>query len=338
MSRYISNTLRMLRGLIGPDRPCERILTYLMGPNLRIVRTLQLLEPYMMLDIANIILEYSEGFAGQFLRSERLGAKRIAALPNGEVAYVDGTLRIWNSRGTRHVGHVGPRCATCVLYLPNGMLAVGSSAGHIMIYTIGGIYTGSMWNHSESVVSLAALPNGRLASGSVDSDICVSDVESRVCLWTHHDDSAVFTLAALPSDRLASGGAGSSTIKIWRGPLLEKSLVEKDPIDAVDALATTSDGNLASASVRGHISVWDVDAGTTIYELPSNTHRVHSLLVMPGLLLSLSNNGRCYIWNTRTRELVNTIKVSTHEFDSAIVSDGQLVYVSGAHGRLVWLE
>jgi WD40 repeat protein len=297
--------------------------------------TANLLSQHVLPDIANIILEYLK-FAGQFLRSEKIDARGIAALPNGEVACANDSLRIWSPQGVRHLGHTEGYQVNCILYLPSGMLVLATEAGPIMFYTLKGTLVRTVYMHSEAVVALVLLSGGHLASGSTDATICVWDVDAGVCICTHFNDWSVFALAALPKNRLASGGRMSTTIKIWNESSLEKSFAEPDPFGFIDVLETLPGGNLASGSASGKISVWDVDAGIILYELLGNTPRVYSLLSMDDLLLSISG-GKLYVWNTKTRELVNTAEVFLYGFNCAMVSGDTLVYV-GACRSVIWLE
>ena len=336
MSSYVVNVMRALRKVLIKDL-CECVLAYMDDPNSRSFRLMRLLEQYVPLVIADIILEYSEGFAGKFLRSERLDASCIAALPNDELAYMTATwpmpeIRIWTTQGTRHITHIGRRDITRITYLPSGVLALGTESGDIILYGINGTYLGTLRMHNDVVYVLIPLPNGRIASGSTDSTIRVWGIDSRVCLWTHVCDSAVFALAALPNGRLASGGTQSSTISIWHGHSLETSLQS----DYIDSLVALSDGNLAAGLVSGEICVWNVELRTVIYKL-GNHPRIHSLIEMPGMIISISDKGRGYVWSADAHYLMSTFKISTYYFDSVVVSGDKIVYIT-KNGRGVWRD
>ncbi len=73
-----------------------------------------------------------------------------------------------------------------------------------------------MTGHTDKVTCLVTLPDGLLASGSSDKTIRIWNVTSGITIKTLTGHTGgVWSLVVLPNDSLLTSGSDDKTIRIW---------------------------------------------------------------------------------------------------------------------------
>ena len=197
----------------------------------------------------------------------------VVSVGQGENANVG--LKVWDvaaGRCSRTIAlHTVP---TCVAFLPDGRVLMGSSMSCLYVYDVTtnqslnltlGSFNGWQLHATGSINGVAGLPNERAVSASDDRTLKVWNLAGAVspygslrvqCLHTLRGHrSSVLCVAALPRDRIVSGSR-DKTLKVWdvkHGLCLQTLRGHTGWVNCVGLLP---DGRVASGSRDKTLKVW----------------------------------------------------------------------------------
>ena len=197
----------------------------------------------------------------------------VVSVGQGENANVG--LKVWDvaaGRCRRTIAlHTVP---TCVAFLPDGRVLMGSSMSCLYVYDVTtnqslnltlGSFNGWQLHATGSINGVAGLPNERAVSASDDKTIKVWNLAGAVslygslrvqCLHTLRGHrSSVLCVSALPRDRIVSGSR-DKTLKVWdvtHGLCLQTM---REHTGWVNCLGRLPDGRVVSGSRDKTLKVW----------------------------------------------------------------------------------
>jgi WD40 repeat protein len=152
-----------------------------------------------------------------------------------------------------------------------------------------------------------------------DGRLCVADHRGKVDFWGPRGASperAVtvttgpnYSVVPLPDGRVAMGGTGSVVLvlNLHDPEPLKTALTLRGHRSAVNALAWTSEGRLASGGRDGEVMLWNLNApvGSQLVRIDSPGDEVHCLLNAPGdRIVAAGGNGKLKAWSTSVARLL----------------------------------
>ncbi|KAI7748224.1 hypothetical protein M8C21_031510 [Ambrosia artemisiifolia] len=181
----------------------------------------------------------------------------------------DASLRVWNpSTGkNNHVvkGHYyhteGLTCLT--ITADSSLVLTGSKDASVYIVNIAtGKVVSSLASHSESVecIGLSAARSPWAATGSMDQKLIIWDLQHSLARCTCEHEEGVTCLTWLGVTRFVATGCVDGKVRIWDSLSGECVKTLRGHTDAIQSLATSSDGNhLVSVSLDGTARVFEIN-------------------------------------------------------------------------------
>lgn len=275
----------------------------------------------------------------------------LQVLPDSRLVSAQGKIiRLWNAdtglclKLWQACPNLIPDSITSLEILKNGLLAVGTSRGHIKVWNSDTGKCVNSWNASRNgsmahIRSLVELPSGGLVSASESGSIRVWNSQTGQCIKVLREHKeAVYALQVLPDGTLASGST-DSTIKLWNvnsGQCIKTLIGHAAEVSALQVLRNGT--LLASASGDKSIKIWDVNSGQCVKTLNGHEQLVRALQVLSDNMLASSSFDRTIkIWDVNSGQCVETLTGHTNYVNALqVMPDGTLVSGSGDKSIKLW--
>ncbi|MCC6155342.1 MAG: TIR domain-containing protein [Candidatus Hydrogenedentes bacterium] len=238
-------------------------------------------------------------------------------------------------------GHRGD--VECVAAFPGGTRVVSCAAdGSLIVWDIGeglGVKPGTIQftlrGHSGRVNCLTVSPGGRyVVSGGCDGLIAIWNLETQKCVRVLTDNSPEYlqALTMLPDGkRLVSASRG---IKVWN-LATAKVLHCLDLGYTVNCIALHPDGVHAIAGGDASTTIWDLETGLNIREIPQGSQSVAVLPDGRGVLVHALHPG-VSVWNLLSGNLLLNVKGVRGKTECvAMAPDGHRAVAGMNDGRVV---
>ncbi len=279
----------------------------------------------------------------------------VAFSPDGALiasASLDGTLRIWSSTDGRQIRLLIPSAIPLALaFSPDGRrLAVVQDDGlaRILELPAGGKNDVVLQLQGGAALSVAFSPNGRLiALGSHGSVSVWNSVSGQLIATFAEFESSVGGVAFSPNGELLAAATRWGQIKLWRVADWEEHLsfespdssdTSYSPDDSTASLVFSPSGSrLASITTDCVVRVWDVDAGSQIFELSSNSDMLLDAAYSPDgrWIAASSRGGRITIWDAVAGKELFALKGHTNRATCVAFDPTTQQLVSGSDDKSV---
>jgi WD40 repeat protein len=301
------------------------------------------------------VWDAADGRELMILSGHNATVQGLAFSPDGRrlaTSSEDRTVKVWDLQtGRELIGLIGHGDAVSgVAFDRDGWRVIsGSSDGTIKIWeAVTEQDCRELSGHNDTVFAIAFSPDGtRLASGGNDMTVRIWDVRSGLELLCLHGHCAkVYDVAFSPDGRLLASASGAHAkddsvfpgeIRIWDvSGGRELRTIGPHP-GAVESLAFSGDGRLASAESDGSVRVWDPSTGERLATIRAHANRVRDVVFSPdGKWLATCNGasgrgqGEVCLWDARTgREVVRWAPLPTSLNHLAFSHDSRLLAGAG---------
>lgn len=191
---------------------------------------------------------------------------------------------------------------------------------------------GTIGRHYRPVNSLQFSPDGALLASSTEGIIKLWDTsDNNHKKWRLNEEQlysqidlhakTILALAFHPKKKFLVSGSGHKTIRTWN--LKTMRFRETVPMESEPSEITINSDNslIAAASLKGSLTVWDMEKGTHLGRLAKHTESINSLSLHPTndqLLVSGSQDGTIKLWDVKAMRLLRTLHEQSK--DDPIVS------------------
>ncbi|MHC5209501.1 MAG: WD40 repeat domain-containing serine/threonine-protein kinase [Planctomycetota bacterium] len=238
----------------------------------------------------------------------RASVRCVALDGNGERlvgGLLDGSLAVWSLPEGRleHRWSVGSVSVETVTVAADGTRAAAAVGDDVLLVDLADGSTRALSGHTAAVTQVVANTDlTRLATASVDGTVRVWDVERdhdevvvRAARYADHVLAADDDLALLAIS--PSGGGRILLARLPAGPLRSADELPLQRLvtlpSGVPSLAFVSGGRrlVLASSASSRLTVWDVEEGDELVDLPAGTDGVSGLAAGAGRLFGLASDG-----------------------------------------------
>ena len=243
---------------------------------------------------------------------------RAAFSPDGtriaSAGYLDGTLRLWDSRTGMELltlRHDVPVCS--IAFSPDNTRLATAGFWTVHVYDLAtGIKALSLEGHAHRVMDVAFNSKGTMiASADADNaEVKLWDAATGRLVRSLKGDGFVFYLAFSPDGSRIAAGSGNN-IKIWDVATSRVVFTLTGHEGDVLPVAFSPDGTLlASASHDQTVRIWSMETGRQLHRLAGHGASVLSVAFGPGgsRIASGSQDGSVKVWDTATGQELLSIK------------------------------
>src|SRR5271165_6816194 len=277
----------------------------------------------------------------------------VAFSPDGSTlasSSTDQTVRLWNVAIAQPMGNPlndGAASVSSVAFSPNGkILADGNADGTVRLLAAptGKQIASLAARGAGAVHSIACSSDGTtLASGYANGTIRLWDVATgqQIGKPLNGNTGPVNSVAfSLDGKTLASGGAVDSTVQLWDVATGRQIYALTGHTYAVQSVAFSSQGTLASGSIDYFIRLWNPASGHQLTQSPltGDTEAVNSVAFSPDgqTLASGAADGTVRLWDVATGQQIGaSFAGQTGSVNSVAFSpDGKTLASGDANGTV----
>ncbi len=267
-----------------------------------------------------------------------------------------GTIRVWDSttRALLLELHGHSEQVDSAAFSPDGAWIVTNSFDNTArawdattgdcIMVMNGVARGESTSGYRPPVVVVSPDSIRLAIGSWDgtSALWNSHTWQPICPFESNVAEVRCTLpfAFSPDCKRVATVAGSIT-RVWDAAAGTHLFDLQGHQDAISCIAFTPDGQrIATADVKGQVSLWNAATGTRLLELGGNAGSVFAIAVDPTgtRMATMSNDGPAWMWDVHTGARVCTLQVNNEPLRRAVFTpDGKRLLSGSWSGKgRVW--
>jgi len=290
---------------------------------------------------------------GNPLNDGAASVSSVAFSPNGKIladGNADGTVRLLAAPTGKQIASLAARGAGAVHSIAcssdGTTLASGYANGTIRLWDVAtGQQIGKPLNGNTGPVNSVAfsLDGKTLASGYADGTIRLWDVATgqQIRKTLTGNTGPVLSVAFSPDGKtLASGGAVDSTVQLWDVATGRQIYALTGHTYAVQSVAFSSQGTLASGSIDYFIRLWNPASGHQLTQSPltGDTEAVNSVAFSPDgqTLASGAADGTVRLWDVATGQQIGaSFAGQTGSVNSVAFSpDGKTLASGDANGTV----
>jgi WD40 repeat protein len=246
----------------------------------------------------------------QTLKGHTEGVNALLVLQNGDIITggEDWLINIWSSKRGNQTQYecveilTDKGCVNCLLLLPNGKLAYGSSRldrGKIKLWDLNTYKSvGELKVHNKPIYCMINISKYFFATGSADKNIKIWKIYNGYhCIKTlEGHEGAVLSL--LYHNGYLISGSSDSTIKLWDYNRYYQCVTLNGHLHSVYCLVALPSGYFASSSFDDTIKFWNVETGKCIHSIDAHSDSVDCFVTLKDFrIVSGCYNGAIKIWD-----------------------------------------
>ena len=191
-----------------------------------------------------------------------------------------------------------------------------------------------IFEHGNSVNSVAFSIDSILASGSSDSTVKLWNVESHENIATLEGHTRGVNSVAFSIDSILASGSSDGTVKLWNVGSHENIATLEGHTRGVNSVAFSTNGTILASAGGSEIKLWDVTTHTNIATLEVDWFDdVTSVAFSPdGTTLASVSDNEIKLWDVTTHTNIATLGGRRHEVHSVAFSPDGTTLASGGKG------